>query len=345
MQRNVRVGQFDYSVSSDDDYLKNIGDEFEPHTVALLSSLVEQTDVVADVGANIGLTSLLFSRIAAKVYAFEPSPSTYKFLQENVAGNKLTNIETFNVGLGSISSTATITYAANNRSGGFVSEKIRPDGGHVTENVAIRALDEIPLPAGALPTFLKIDVEGFELEVIRGAQRLFAANNPCVALEMNHFCLNVLQRVSLPDFIGELRRAFPILYAVEADNSRIVDLHDLDAAYGVMHSHTVEHRFPTVVGAYSPHVVKKLERVVTSSSRGSVSLDSISPPVVEMLSAGLSEVEWSAALDLAASERDWWRQQFTRLRARRSVRLALWSVNILCRLKVSKRLKLRRDAP
>ena len=69
-------------VSSDDNYIEAMGNDFEPHMVQLFRALVSSKDVVADIGANIGMTPLLFSSIAKQTYAFEPSPSTFGILSD-----------------------------------------------------------------------------------------------------------------------------------------------------------------------------------------------------------------------------------------------------------------------
>jgi predicted O-methyltransferase YrrM len=89
-----------YSVSSDDDYLDHVEGEFEPEMVSFFKSLLQPTDTVLDIGANIGCTSLLFGSRASKVYSFEPSPTTYRWLVENVQRAKLNNVEPINLGLG-----------------------------------------------------------------------------------------------------------------------------------------------------------------------------------------------------------------------------------------------------
>ena len=89
-----------YSISSDDDYLDHVEGDFEPEMVSLFKSLLQPHDTVLDIGANIGCTSLLFGALARKVYSFEPSPSTYRWLVQNVQSAKLTNVEPVNLGLG-----------------------------------------------------------------------------------------------------------------------------------------------------------------------------------------------------------------------------------------------------
>lgn len=268
--RQIIIGGKNYRVSSDDQYLAAMGDDFEPHMVQLFQALIGPDDVVADIGANIGLTALLFSSMSRQVYAFEPSPSTFRILQENLRLNDVKNVQAINLGLGQKTETLTITFAKNNRSGGFVSEKIRLGEGHTTEEIRIDTFDHFFAEKATPPSFLKVDVEGFEQNVIRGGAGLLAKHQPTVVMEMNHFCLDVLQRITIPDFLDFMRSAFPVLYAIDTDNATVVDLHVPEKAYSVMHEHVVKHRFPNLVGGFSPEIKSKLDTMasrVTNTSR------------------------------------------------------------------------------
>lgn len=265
MIKKIKIGDRIYLVSSDDDYLKRMGNEFEPYMVQLFSLLIGCDDIVADIGANIGMTSLLFSSLAKKVFAFEPSPSTYQILTKNLNSNGITNVETFNIGLGQKEEILTITFAKSNRSGGYISDKIRPQTDHVTEDIHITTIDHFFVGKKNPPTFLKIDVEGFEQKVIQGARGLLQTVKPTVVMELNHFCLDVLQRVTVPDFLDFMRSVFPFFYAVDADNATIVDLHVPDLAYMVMHEHVVKHRFPNLVGGFDPIIKSKMDDLIVKS--------------------------------------------------------------------------------
>ena len=84
---------------------------------------------------------------------------------------------------------------------------------------------------------------------------------------MNHFCLDVLQRITLPDFLDFLRDLFPYLYAVDTDNATIVDLHIPDLAYMVMHEHVVRHRFPNLVGGFNSSLKDKLNELTNDANQ------------------------------------------------------------------------------
>lgn len=246
----VAIGDKTYSIVSDDDYLNHIRNGFEPDTVALFNSLLRASDWVFDVGANIGCTSILFGERCRKVYSFEPSPTTFKFLQRNLSSADLNNVIPMNMGLGSCAGESELTFSPTNRSGGFVSDKTQASLGHSIEKIKIERADDLAksLDLPALD-FMKIDVEGFEKSVIEGAQELIGAHKPVVVLELNHWCLNAFQRITIPDFLDFLRARFPILLAVEGNTYR--DLHNPNDSYHVMYHHIISFKYMNLVGAFS----------------------------------------------------------------------------------------------
>ena len=245
-----------FTIVSDDLYLDWVGDDFEPDMVRLFKRLVRPEHFVVDVGANIGMTSLLFGMLAKEVMSFEASPSTFQFLKMNVLESGLGNVHIENVGLGSAHAATTITMARNNRSGAFVSDGAAPLAGHASETIQITPLDHELLRRGRADQkvdFIKLDVEGFEMEVLKGATDCLARHQPVVALEMNHWCLNAFRRVCIPDFFDFLRATFPYVYAVDADSS-VRNLRDEGQAYEVMYQHIVKFRFGNVVAGFTPNL-------------------------------------------------------------------------------------------
>ena len=221
------------AVSSDDDYLEHLGHAFEPDMVNLFETLLKRDDIAFDVGANIGCTSLLFANLANKVFSFEPQPTTFQFLRDNVARSRFRNIDLHNCALGSQPAEAEITCAPSNRSGAFVSNKIKAGAGHLSERVVIKRLDDVfTNPNVPRVDFIKIDVEGFEKEVIAGARGVIREYQPIVVLELNHWCLNAFQRITVPDFFEYLMDTFPILLAVEGKSW--LNIHDESDRYIVM---------------------------------------------------------------------------------------------------------------
>lgn len=245
----VNIGGKQYIIASDDNYLEHLNGDFEPAIVSLFQSLTAANDVVLDIGANIGCTALLFGEFVKLVYAFEPSPTTYALLERNVRKSGLQNIILQNIGLGAESAECSLTFSASNRSGGFVSDNVQTSGGHISERIIIRPLDEMTKTLNITHLeFIKIDVEGFEGQVLRGAKQTLSAFKPIVVLELNHWCLNAFQRTSIPDFFDQLRSIFPVLFAV--DQSSYLDLHNGAESYMVMYHHILHNRFPNIVAAF-----------------------------------------------------------------------------------------------
>lgn len=258
MKRPIRIGAKSYEFESDDNYLARMGESFEPHMVALFRALVKPNMVVADIGANIGMTAVLFSELAKSVYAFEPAPSTFGFLKANIESSGCKNVQAVNIGLGDAPEDSRLTFAATNRSGGFVSAGLELTNGYVTEDIRIETIDSFFTGNIPRPDFIKIDVEGFEPRVIRGGMETIAARRPTVVLELNHFCLNVMHRVTVPDFVDLLRAVFPVLIAVDKGNRDLGNMHETNAAYRVMHDHVTAFRFPNIVCGFDMGIHRTL---------------------------------------------------------------------------------------
>lgn len=268
---HTKIGGKKYEIASDDNYLEHIKGEFEPEMVVLFKSLIRSNDVVLDVGANIGCTSILFGNLAEKVYCFEPSPTTFGYLEKNVKNARLDRVTPVNVGLGKESGMFELTFSQSDRSGGFVSNVTSASQGHQVEQIKIIKGDDF-MKESKVPKidFIKIDVEGFEKSVIEGLSATIARDQPIVVLELNHWCLNALQRTSVPDFFDFLRSVFPHLYAVDMSYVRnfkdrvrrklipslydvkdAKNLHDLNASYHVMNRHILNgFSYPILVGAF-----------------------------------------------------------------------------------------------
>lgn len=254
----VPIGGKSYRMLSDDVYLDRVSAGFEPYTVQLLTALVSPEFHVLDIGANIGCTTLLFGDTVERVDSFEPSPSTFSFLRRNVELAGFSNVELHNCGLGAVSGESEITFAPGNRSGGFVSDRAHADNSFITERITITTLDDFVArnPRGRLD-FIKMDVEGYEQKVLEGGRRTIERFRPVVALELNHWCLNALQRTSVPDFLDFLRSTFPVLVADDPDGS-LPSLHDPSDNYHVMYHHIIHNKYCNLIGAFDPMQIRSL---------------------------------------------------------------------------------------
>lgn len=130
----------------------------EQETIDFFIKRLTKEDVVADIGANIGLYTLLFSRHAKKVCAFEPSPTAFKRLRK--ATKNLPNVELHNVGIFSRQDKLKLYYA---RPGDPMGSMMYPRSPTFVE-VSVKPLKDFNEPF----TWAKVDVEGAEIEVLKG---------------------------------------------------------------------------------------------------------------------------------------------------------------------------------
>lgn len=134
---------------------------------------IKSGDLIFDIGANIGQYTLLFSELAGvngQVISFEPDPKSYAFLNFNININNCENVTPLNYGIGKNESVK--NYFRDNKTGGrkgsfltgFTDEKDQIQ-------VSVESLDLMFKKYGT-PDFIKIDVEGFESEIIQGLNKL-----------------------------------------------------------------------------------------------------------------------------------------------------------------------------
>jgi FkbM family methyltransferase len=142
---------------------------------AALQRIVQPGMTVLDVGANLGLYAVFFARLvgaAGRVIAFEPDPALFGLLRRNSTLNGCANITAHNLALGSRGGRAmlhkTIFNSGDNTLG---TDGRRSFCREVPIDVV--AMDEF-LPALSID-LVKIDVQGWEFEVLRGMERILAA--------------------------------------------------------------------------------------------------------------------------------------------------------------------------
>lgn len=142
------------------------------------SHLVLPGDVVLDVGANIGTHTVFFAAICgARVTAFEPNPTAVAALRENVRLNELTDrVTVVASGLGSGEQKADLVVTDPNNLGMCRLEA------NASGACAIHAFDEMGLDGPV--KLVKIDVEGMELEALRGMSRMLGRHQPALYVEV-----------------------------------------------------------------------------------------------------------------------------------------------------------------
>ena len=142
-----------------------------------------RSNIFIDIGAHIGFYSILTSDYFKQIYSYEPNFRNYQKLQENIKQNKLEKkIRTFNYGLGE--KKQEIKGISKNKGGliqtsGFsISEKNKTG-----EDVLVLKGDNVVKLVNEYIT-IKIDVEGFEYNVLKGLEKTLKNNNCFLQIEI-----------------------------------------------------------------------------------------------------------------------------------------------------------------
>ncbi len=145
----------------------------EPKVKEFLSDRFQRGKVFVDVGADVGAYALRAALRGMTVYAFEPNADNAGILRRNAELNAL-RLNLVECALGSSNGRARISENG-------ATSRITQDNG---VEVEMRTLDSFDLPSVEL---LKIDVEGYELEVLKGARQTLARAHPAMMVEMHHW--------------------------------------------------------------------------------------------------------------------------------------------------------------
>ena len=153
-----------------------------------LAALVRPGDVCCDIGANLGFFSILLGRLAGpsgSVYAFEPVPTNASTIERNARLNRMRNIVVMEVALSGTDGEDELLLARHVGGAVLRSAGTPPDlvGSAVVQTAALDTLLERQRVAP--PDIVKIDVEGAEMEVLRGMDRTLRLRSPTIVLELD----------------------------------------------------------------------------------------------------------------------------------------------------------------
>jgi len=155
---------------------------------------IDSGQIVYDIGANVGFYTLLAAKCVSKsgkVFAFEPLPGNVSILEKHIKLNRCQNISIHAVAISERSGKMKFQNARNRSMGHLAAE------GELEVNVI--SLDEFIYHAGhPVPNVMKIDVEGEELGVLRGALKLLSSSPPIIflathGLEIHAACCDLLK--------------------------------------------------------------------------------------------------------------------------------------------------------
>ncbi len=158
--------------------------EDEPEML-VIKTLISENDVVLDIGANFGAYTKFFTDAVGAggmVYSFEPIPEVNGYLRANLLSCDIKNVKVQDFALSDTSGKASFSIPKFDHSGENFYE------GHLTDGegdiiVEVKRLDDLELQEKV--SFVKCDVEGAELMVMKGAIEFTAKHRPIYMLEIN----------------------------------------------------------------------------------------------------------------------------------------------------------------
>jgi FkbM family methyltransferase len=191
----VRLPQFGGSleIGSHSDILRRIltrGGEYEPDVVALIRDRIDPGRDAIDIGANVGLFTLLLANLVApvgRVLAIEPTEGALAYLYRNVERNHQSDrVVIFEGAVADRRGTATINVIAGMEEYSSIGSMVHPaiaGKEHRPLSVPCETVDHLTERFALRPGFIKIDTEGSEYAVLVGCRRTIEEHRPVILCE------------------------------------------------------------------------------------------------------------------------------------------------------------------
>ena len=179
------VKYLDYTYEVNDSFATSIPTgQSQPYTGELniirryLGVYPEKNRRFLDIGGHIGTYCIPLSVLYSEVFSYEPNPDTFCLLNKNILMNNIKNVHIFNCAVGSHGENVNIMRHGNN-SGCFTTykDKVGSIKSIILDDIYKDDID-----------FIKIDVEGSELDVLIGAADILKTSSPLLSIEINGLC-------------------------------------------------------------------------------------------------------------------------------------------------------------
>ncbi|MBI2135145.1 FkbM family methyltransferase [Candidatus Woesearchaeota archaeon] len=164
----------------------------EPESTKIIKKIIKERGTVVDIGANIGYYALMESQLVGKkgrVYAIEPVPDNIASLKKNIGLNDYSNIEVFQMGIGEKNKTAKMNITSYSNWHSFLHQ--RNVIGKL--DVKVVTLDNF-LKNRKYPDFIRMDVEGYEFQILKGMKNTLKKKKPLkLFIELHPHIMNKSQ--------------------------------------------------------------------------------------------------------------------------------------------------------
>lgn len=219
-----------YGLSENDQYFRTLHDNMEPEFVRFCQGFIRPHYSCLDVGANIGLKSLIMAAQArdGRVVAIEPGPKVGELLELNVRSNGAANIVIEKAAVGNRADGATARFHEDSAYGHFNETGVE---------VPVTTLAALSRKHGlARVDFIKMDVEGSEFCVLKDSIEFINANETLVYLEFSVWTQIVNAETHPKEFAKWLLESFSHVFLVNkfADHGKILSRIAADDWFGIL---------------------------------------------------------------------------------------------------------------
>lgn len=247
--RTLEVGKvtvfdktYDVYGYSDDTWYQDVKSKavWNEFRLSHLEGLIAPDDVCLDLGANVGMMTLALAALTPQghVYAFEGSPETTLALQETVKANNLPNVGAYNVVVGRSTQSVKFFDMPDVRSSGhYVPADAPREVTSLWQDTSKMILsqtksvddlvEELHIPK---VDFIKIDVEGAELDVLAGAEKTLARWRPMLIMEFNSYAYTHLREIPPRRALCQILDTFDLVYYFQNRTGDLVRLENTERA-------------------------------------------------------------------------------------------------------------------
>jgi FkbM family methyltransferase len=206
--------------------------EYEPHMLAFFQRVLRPGMTMIDVGANIGLFSLLAARLvgeSGRVFSIEPRGENARLLLYSAGLNHFTNIHLLPTAVGA--SNGYSLYRTH--LGGNGSLLTKPDASYTVPSLLHPTCQVVPLARlddiieGPVDV-IKLDIEGAEALALAGAVQLIRSHRPLITSEASAEMLGRVSEISLRDYLSLTRKQGYRQFIIKRSNGVLQEIGDLD---------------------------------------------------------------------------------------------------------------------
>lgn len=187
--------------------------EYEADNYSFLKSHIKQGMHIIDIGAHIGLFSVCTSQLTGptgKIVCFEPTPGTFAILKETLRLNHCNNVAAQQAAVGAVPGKA--TFYVGDEEGDNSNSLVLNKGKSHGYDVTVTTVDKVCQDHNLKPSLVKVDVEGAELDVLKGAVNTMTTTRPLMILGLHPSFIDIkgdsLQQIW--DIIKE--RRYEVIY-------------------------------------------------------------------------------------------------------------------------------------